>query len=147
LGEALGLWRGEPLAGVSGLWAARLREGLSQQRQDAVLVWEKAQLQVGDPVVVVPVLSELVEEYPLVEPLTAALMRALHAAGRSAQALDWYVITRKRLVQELGVDPGAELQAVLRGESSPTCTPWTSLGFAAGLGASTSLRCAELSPL
>jgi DNA-binding SARP family transcriptional activator/tetratricopeptide (TPR) repeat protein len=121
LSEALGLWRGEPLAGVPGSWAARLREGLRQQHQDAVLAWAQAQLQVGDPAVAVPVLNELVEENPLVEPLTAALMRALHAAGRSAQALDCYAITRKRLVEELGVDPGAELravhQAILRGES------------------------------
>jgi DNA-binding SARP family transcriptional activator/tetratricopeptide (TPR) repeat protein len=120
LGEVLGLWRGEPLAGVSSSWAARLREGLWQQRQDAILLWAQAQLDVGDPAVAVLVLSDLAGEHPLVEPVTAALMRALHAAGRGPEALERYSSIRKQLVEELGVDPGAELQAVhqavLRGE-------------------------------
>jgi tetratricopeptide (TPR) repeat protein len=120
LSEAMGLWRGKPLTGVPGSWAAALRERLRQQHQEVVLEWARAHLEVGDPAAVVPVLSELVGEHPLVEPLTAALMRALHAAGRSAEALDRYTDTRKRLVEELGIDPSVELrevhQAILRGE-------------------------------
>lgn len=84
------------------------------------MAWSQAQLEAGDPTVAVPVLSELVGEYPLVEPLTAALMRALYASGRSAESLDRYTTIRKQLVEELGVDPGAELravhQAILRSE-------------------------------
>jgi DNA-binding SARP family transcriptional activator len=124
LREALGLWRGEPLTGLPGQWAARTREGWRQQRLDAVLAWAQAELHVGNPAVVIPVLTDLLGEHPLVEPLTAALMRALHAAGRNAEALDRYTITRQRLVEELGVDPGAELQAlhraILRGDLDRT---------------------------
>jgi len=43
---------------------------------------------------------------PLVESLTAALMRAQHALGRSADALAEYNRLRTRLAEELGTDPG-----------------------------------------
>ena len=60
---------------------------------------------------------------PLVESLTAALMRAQHALGRSADALAEYNRLRTRLAEELGTDPGPELQALyrtmLRGEQAP----------------------------
>jgi len=132
LREALGLWRGQPLTGLPGQWAARMREGWQQQHRDAVLAWARAELHLGNPAAVIPVLTELVGEHPLVEPLTAALMRALHAAGHSAEALECYTSTRQLLAEELGVDPGAELQAlhqaILRGESdhagpTPTSAP------------------------
>lgn len=51
---------------------------------------------------------------PLVESLTAALMRAQHALGRSADALAEYNRLRTRLAEELGTDPGPELQARYR---------------------------------
>jgi tetratricopeptide (TPR) repeat protein len=58
-----------------------------------------------------------------VEPLTAVLMRALHAAGRDAEALERYADIQHRLAETLGTDPGPELQhlhqAILRGDLAP----------------------------
>ncbi|NGO11298.1 tetratricopeptide repeat protein [Streptomyces sp. HC44] len=119
LREALGLWRGEPLAGLGGPWAARVREAWRRQRVDAVVGWAHMESRVGDPIAVIGPLTELLGDYPLVEPLTEALMRALHAAGRGAEALDCYAAVRQRLAEELGADPGPGLrevhQAILRG--------------------------------
>ncbi|MEW2118666.1 BTAD domain-containing putative transcriptional regulator [Streptomyces sp. NPDC005474] len=119
LREALGLWRGEPLAGLGGQWAGRVREAWRQQRVDAAVGWAHLESRVGDPAAVIGPLTELLDEYPLVEPLTGALMRALHAAGRGAEALDRYAAVRRRLAEELGADPGPALrevhQAILRG--------------------------------
>lgn len=112
LREALGLWRGEPLAGLGGQWVTRVREAWRRQRMDAVVEWAHAELQVGDPGAVIGPLTDLLDEYPLVEPLAEALMRALHAAGRGAEALECYAAVRKRLVEELGTDPGSGLRAV-----------------------------------
>ncbi len=114
LREALALWRGDPLSGLAGDWAARTREGWRQDRLEAVLRWAAAELSGGDPVSTIGPLTDLAGEYPLVEPVTAALMRTLHAAGRTAEALDRYVAVRLRLVNELGVEPGAELRATQR---------------------------------
>lgn len=110
LRKALGLWRGEPLAGLSGEWALRTREGWQQQRIDAVLAWADAELRVGGDLGVVDTLSVLVAEHPLTEPLAVALMRALHAAGRAPEALAHYTVLRRRLADELGTAPGAEAQ-------------------------------------
>ncbi|MGN9908283.1 tetratricopeptide repeat protein [Phytohabitans sp. LJ34] len=122
LREALGLWRGEPLAGLSGQWVEHTRHVWQQLRLSAVLAWARAELAVGNaPAVIDRVTGELAE-HPLVEPLAAVLMRALAAAGRGAEALDRYAATRVHLAEELGADPGPELQevhrAILRGEAS-----------------------------
>jgi len=123
LREALDLWRGTPLADVPGEWAARVREGWQQQRVDVVLGWTQGELRLGRPEVVIAALTEMISEYPLVESRVAVQMRALHAAGRGAEALETYARTRQRLADQLGADPGAELrglhQALLRGELDP----------------------------
>jgi DNA-binding SARP family transcriptional activator/tetratricopeptide (TPR) repeat protein len=123
LREAVDLWRGEPLTGVAGEWAARLRPSWRQEQVAAVVSWADAELRTGDPAAVPAPVAALLEEFPLVEPLAAALMRAFAAAGRTAEALDVYTALRERLADELGADPGAELQAVhqavLRGELPP----------------------------
>lgn len=127
LQEALDLWRGTPLADLSGSWVRRVRKDLAQQHRDALTAWGRAQLELGHHDVVIDRLRGEVEENPPVEPLTGVLMRALHAAGRTPEALDLYTAIRKRLIEELGTDPGPELQllhqAILRGEPDPARAP------------------------
>ena len=67
-----------------------------------------------------PVAMAILIPFPFsMDPLSALLMRALHADGRDAEALDHYNAARGRLVEELGVEPGSELrgvhEAILRG--------------------------------
>ena len=123
LGEALGLWRGPPLAGLPGEWVARVRDSWYRQRLDAVVSWARITLRLGRPAAVLAALPELVAEYPLAEPLEALLMRSLCAVGRSAEALDRYTAIRQRLADELGADPGPELRslhrAILAGDLPP----------------------------
>ncbi|MEU8869485.1 AfsR/SARP family transcriptional regulator [Streptomyces umbrinus] len=124
LREALRLWRGEPLAGLPGAWAQHTRRSWEQQRIEAVLAWAEAEFRVGQHAEVIGVLTGLVAEHPLIEPLAVALMRALQAAGRGPEALACYAALQKRLAQELGTDPGAGAQqvhqAILQGESAPS---------------------------
>jgi DNA-binding SARP family transcriptional activator/tetratricopeptide (TPR) repeat protein len=123
LDQAIGLWRGPALAGLSGEWADRSRQLLGQERVDAVVLWAGVQLRRGRPDLVVGPLRSLTGEYPLVEPLAARLIEALGRAGRAAEALDCYAATRRRLIDELGAEPGPELrrlhQAVLTGDLEP----------------------------
>src|SRR5262249_4418810 len=112
-----------PLADVTGPWAARVRQSACRQHLDAVVRWSQAQLRLGYHDIVLSQVLDLVEQYPLVEPLTAVLMRALYAGGRAAEALDCYAQMPMRLTEELGTDPPAELQAlhrmILRGDPDP----------------------------
>ncbi|MFE7133063.1 BTAD domain-containing putative transcriptional regulator [Streptomyces sp. NPDC057638] len=123
LATALRLWRGVPLAGLPGDWAAQVRESWQRRRLDAVEQWARIELRLGHPGAVIAALPDLATEYPLVEPFEALLIQALRTAGRSAEALDRYTLVRQRLADELGADPGPELQAqylsVLRGEPPP----------------------------
>jgi len=120
LTEALGLWRGTPLAGVPGDWAAKIRDGCYRRRLDALLDWGAVQLALGRASAVIGMLPDLITDYPLTEPLEALLMRALHATGRDAEAIDRYSVIRLRLADELGTDPSPELRdlhaLILRGE-------------------------------
>ncbi|MEV4413118.1 tetratricopeptide repeat protein [Catellatospora sp. NPDC049609] len=127
LRQALDLWRGRPLSDVSGPWADRVRAGLDRRHLDTVLAWADGQTRRGDTAPAVAALSDLSAQHPLSEPVTAALMRALHAAGHGAEALRQYAALAARLAEELGADPGAELQAVhrsiLRGEPPAAVEP------------------------
>ncbi|MFE7565084.1 BTAD domain-containing putative transcriptional regulator [Kitasatospora sp. NPDC057500] len=114
LAEALGLWRGEPLAGLPGEWAARVRASCHQRRLDAVVRWARAELRLGRPAAVISAVPDLTAEYPLAEPLEYVLIQALHAAGRGAEALDRYGAVRRRLAEELGAGPGKELRTLYR---------------------------------
>lgn len=115
LREALGLWRGEALAGLPGEWCERMREGWARQRLDAVVAWAHAELAVGNSEAVIEPVGQLSSSHPLHEPLAAVWIGALHAAGRSAEALDRYEAVRSRLADELGADPSAELQTLHQG--------------------------------
>jgi DNA-binding SARP family transcriptional activator/tetratricopeptide (TPR) repeat protein len=123
LREALDRFRGEPLSGLPGRWAARTRQVWQDQQVATAVAWAQAELDKGDPGAVPVPLTALADAHPFMESLAAALMRALYAAGRPAEALARYAKIRRRLAEELGADPGPELQslnqAVLRGELDP----------------------------
>ncbi|MEU9309393.1 tetratricopeptide repeat protein [Streptomyces sp. NPDC048256] len=143
LREAMGLWQGEPLAGLPGDWAARTRESWLHQRIDAVLAWADAELRVGGHGVVVDTLSGLVAEHPLTEPLAVALMRGLRAAGRAPEALACYAALQKRLADELGTAPGAEARrehaAILSGRAAAPAARRAPSGTGTGTGTGTDM--------
>jgi DNA-binding SARP family transcriptional activator/tetratricopeptide (TPR) repeat protein len=130
--EALALWRGEPLAGLRSDWAVRMRESWRLQHVDVVTAWAETELISVGPTRVIGPLTDLLAENPLAESLAAVLMRALHAAGHSAQALELFTRIRRRLADDLGADPGAELlsahRAVLRREPPPPLPASTPAG-------------------
>ncbi|KAB1988213.1 ATP-binding protein [Streptomyces triticiradicis] len=111
LEEALLLWRGVPLAGLAGEWAERTRTAWTQERLEAALAWAHVLLRQKRHDEVPAVLQPVLAEHPLCEPLAAALVQSLTAAGRTAEAVDVYTGIRRRLSRELGVAPGRELRA------------------------------------
>ncbi|MDH2424988.1 BTAD domain-containing putative transcriptional regulator [Sphaerisporangium sp. TRM90804] len=108
--EAADLWRGDPLAGLPGLWAAMTRKNLEDEMLSNVIERISLELDHGDPVHLIAELSELVTRFPFDEKLVELLMRSLYAGGRQADALAAYRQARGRLVDELAMEAGPALQ-------------------------------------
>jgi len=111
LHEALGLWRGSPLADLAFepfalVEIARLEELRTVAREELV----QAELELGRHSKLVGELEALVGEHPLRERLRGQLMLALYRSGRQAEALTAYRQARETLVEELGIEPSPELQ-------------------------------------
>ena len=116
LGEALGLWRGDPLADVpSHLLMAAEVPRLDALRMQALEWRMDAGLAQGRHAELAGVLAQLTADHPLRERFHAQLMLALYRCGRQAEALETYQRTRRMLVDELGVEPGRELRDLQRG--------------------------------
>ena len=119
--EAMRLWRGPALADA-GEFAAPHAQRLERLQLDALVTRLAGEVAADPAGGNVALLEVLVANHPLHEKLTGLLMRALAASGRQAEALATYGAIRGRLADELGIDPGAELQAVhlevLRGEAA-----------------------------
>jgi DNA-binding SARP family transcriptional activator len=115
LGEALALWRGAPLEGLSSEPAlapdiARLEElrlSVLENRVDA-------DLEAGNQAGLVGELEALIALYPLRERLRGQLILALYRSGRQAEALEVYRETRRVLADELGLEPSPELRELER---------------------------------
>jgi DNA-binding SARP family transcriptional activator len=112
LGRALGLWTGPPLGGVPGAWAERTRAGLEAEVLEALVAWARIEVSRGRVEPVIGRVRAAIEEFPLVEPLVEVQMMALHGAGRDSEAVECYGAARTRLAEELGIEPGRELQDV-----------------------------------
>jgi DNA-binding SARP family transcriptional activator/tetratricopeptide (TPR) repeat protein len=112
LREALALWRGEPLLGLSGEWVLRMRRTWRDRYLTAVIEWADAELRHHNGHMVTAAVSEMTDEHPLDERLAAVYMRALSDSGRSAEALRHFDAMRRRLRDELGADPSRELQSI-----------------------------------
>jgi DNA-binding SARP family transcriptional activator/tetratricopeptide (TPR) repeat protein len=108
--RALGLWRGEPLAGLDSEWAASTREWLAGQRLAAELDHTDLRLALGQHSDLLPELRGRVDKHPLDERVASQLMLALYRAGQQAEALAHYWAVRTALADELGIDPGPALQ-------------------------------------
>ncbi|OLF17855.1 hypothetical protein BU204_09960 [Actinophytocola xanthii] len=111
LGEALELWDGPVLEGVSGgpmchssvLHYEESRLAAVEDRFQASIV---AGIQGG----VISELKKMAMLYPWRERLAEMLMVALYRSGRQADALREYNLVRRRLVDELGMEPSSMLQ-------------------------------------
>ncbi|MBL1067586.1 tetratricopeptide repeat protein [Streptomyces sp. 7-21] len=124
LGQALALWRGEPLADVTSETLRRdAAAALTEERLRAVEERAAARLALGEHAETAGDLAGYARAHPLRERLQALLMRALYGCGRQAEALAHYQRTRRLLDEELGVSPGPELErvylSILREEPVP----------------------------
>src|SRR3954452_4000863 len=121
--QALALWRGgalddladEPFAAVEIRRLEELRRNALEQAIDDDLADGRHGELVGE-------LEALVAEHPLSERLHGQLMLALYQSGRQAEALESYRRARALLVDEVGIEPGSDLQrlhaAMLRQDAS-----------------------------
>ncbi|WP_242904812.1 AfsR/SARP family transcriptional regulator [Actinomadura terrae] len=119
LNEALRLWRGDPLTGVAGRWAARRRRGMQEELLGAALERGRLELDQGHHAELIPELTELADRFPDNEKPVELLMTALHRSGRSGEALRMYERARE-LAAELGALPSTALrdlhQRILAGD-------------------------------
>ena len=115
LREAEGLWRGPPVADLGSsdrtqAEIARLDElhlAETEARIDAMLA-------AGSDAELVPELEELVAAQPFRERLQAQLMLALYRSGRQVDALEAFQTARRSLDEDLGLEPGPDLQELQR---------------------------------
>lgn len=109
--DALALWQGPALADCGdAAFAAVEAARLEERRLFAVELHLEAELACGRAREVVDELRSLVAQHPFRERLQVTLMTALYQSGRRADALEVYQQARKQLAEELGLEPGAELQ-------------------------------------
>jgi predicted ATPase/DNA-binding SARP family transcriptional activator len=109
--EALALWRGQPFdpftdAAWAEAEAARLtslQARVEEQRIDALV-------DLGRPEAALADLERLIVDRPYNERLWAQRMLALFRLGRTEEALATYQRARSVLLDEVGVDPGADLR-------------------------------------
>jgi DNA-binding SARP family transcriptional activator len=139
LREALALWRGRALAEFSDqpfaqAEAARLEELRESAREDLA----EAELALGRHHDLVGELEVMVASHPLRERRWAQLLLARYRDGRQAEALEGFRALRRTLREELGVDPGRDLQdlnqRILHQDpalawrpsepAAPAATPW-----------------------
>ncbi|MFS8102471.1 tetratricopeptide repeat protein [Lentzea alba] len=111
LGEALALWHGRPLADLPALATHPKVVALVAKHREVLARHAEAMIEIGAAADVLPAIAEAAADQPLDEASQARLIRAYHAVGRRAMAFQTYHEVRDRLVEELGVDPGAELRA------------------------------------
>ncbi|GGV86015.1 AfsR/SARP family transcriptional regulator [Streptomyces massasporeus] len=112
LGEARGLWRGDPLSDLpahlvrAGWWPA-----LDEQRLDAMKLRIDADLVLGRAADVLPELRGLIGEYPPREHFWTQRMLELFHCGRRGEALESYREVTALLAGELGVRARGRAQA------------------------------------
>jgi predicted ATPase/DNA-binding SARP family transcriptional activator len=126
--EALGLWRGPALLEVT--YEAFAQSEIARLEELRLVALEEridADLALARHLELVPELEALVAEQPLRERLHGQLMLALYRSGRQTDALAAFRQVRRTLGDELGLEPGPELQelqqAILRHDAALRVEP------------------------
>jgi YVTN family beta-propeller protein len=115
LRAALSLWRGPALAEFADEPFAQPEiDRLEELRLAALSERVEADLALGRHADVIGELESLTARHPFQERLIAQRMLALYRSGRQAEALEVYRGARHALVEQLGIEPGAPLQALER---------------------------------
>jgi predicted ATPase/DNA-binding SARP family transcriptional activator len=114
LREALGVWRGPPLADVPEETRRGEAEPLDELRLTALELRYDAELACGRHDAVLAELEALTAEEPYRERFLYQRVLALYRAGRQAEALEVYRDARRVLADELGLDPSPFLQELER---------------------------------
>lgn len=126
--EALVLWRGRPFDPVAHeVWAVPAVTRLLEVHAQLLETQLQALLDSGEPDRVLRDAEPILAEHPLRERLWALRMLAAVRCGRVDDALDTYQRARRRLRDDLGIEPGAELRdlqnAVLTGADRRPAPP------------------------
>ena len=109
--EARAVWRGPALADLVDEPFALLEAGrLDELRLQTLELWVAAELELGRSQEVLAELRAAVAAQPLREGLRRLLMLALYNDDRPAEALAVYQEGRRRLVDDLGLEPTDELR-------------------------------------
>jgi DNA-binding SARP family transcriptional activator len=119
LRAALALWRGPPLADVSGsAWLQEQSQRLELLADEVRRALVQARLAAGEHAELVLSLERMAAEEPLDEQVHGQLMLALYRCGRQADALAVFGRLRAALAEQLGIDPSSMLRdlhtAILR---------------------------------
>ncbi|WP_328973696.1 AfsR/SARP family transcriptional regulator [Streptomyces sp. NBC_00239] len=129
---ALSLWRGPALEGsTQGPLCTVEADRLEELRLTTLETLYDANLRSGRHAEVVRDLERLTANHPMRERLYDLQMLALYRCGRQTEALGVYERARRRLVDELGVEPGPALRA--RMEAILRHAPSLAVGVAAGV--------------
>jgi predicted ATPase/DNA-binding SARP family transcriptional activator len=113
LTDALGQWRGVPLADLAGApFHSSAVRGLLELRRTVLLDWVAALVSCGRGHEAVEPLTSALDGDPLQEEVAEALVRTLCHVGRASEALEVLARTRTALADALGVDPGERLRAL-----------------------------------
>ncbi|MEV2240405.1 BTAD domain-containing putative transcriptional regulator [Micromonospora sp. NPDC049891] len=122
LRQALALWRGDALAGVTAPYATAARRQLHESRLAARALLTEAELALGHHDDLIGELQDLVRQHPEHEQLVCQLMLAHHRCGRRSDALSTARAYRRRLADEQGLDPGIQFaqleKAILNADRS-----------------------------
>lgn len=110
LDKALGMWHGEPLAGVPGPLAETERARLGELRLTAIELRAEARANSGEAHGLPDELAVFVREFPLRERIRELQMLTLYLCGRRSDALEAFRDARATLAEELGVEPGIALR-------------------------------------
>ena len=120
LTDALALWRGDILDDLGPPdFAATVIARLTELRVAAEEAAMAAALAMGQHRDVVARLGQLVAAHPFHEQFTGQLMVALYRGGRQADALAAYDQAKRRLAEELGLDPGPDLRTLHTAGAAP----------------------------